>query len=435
MNKILDYIYLTGFHFGLGPEVHRTLRVLNSSNNWDNQRLLELQRQKLIRLLENAIRRTCFYDSSLYREGLFAIRNDVEFSIDQLPVLTKEIVRSQSANMRSEDIGRTYSSRTGGTTGNPLEIYKCIEGVSWALAALWRGRSIGGIGIWDRGILANGFTTPTRKGSLRMRLLNKHLMQAFGTGVDKRQEFATLLGTGKIKFIEGYASGLQELSADISQKVEGVKAVFTTGEMLYSHQRETLSKRLNAPVYNYYGSNEIGGIAFECEQGELHVTDEHVMIETLNEANDPVWDQLGRIVVTDLDNQAMPLIRYEIGDQGVLTRKPCACGRSHTRLLQLCGRGQEFLDNAKGVRLPVTFFMGRFRNLTEIGRVQLVQHDHSRIDVLFDGLGDNADGEAQWLVKEIQAGLGQEVEVSRKRVTNLFQTDRGKIPLIRRMFL
>jgi len=433
MSKLFNYLYLTGFHFGLGSEVSRALQFLNDSQAWDRQRLDELQSKKLQSLLENAASNTQFYGSDAYKIDALDGDDNLRAAVTRLPVLTKEIVRAECQNMRPDNMPHVFTSRTGGTTGTPLEIQKCSQGVAWALGALWRGRSFGGIGLWDRGILADGFSKPTWKGRNRLRLLRKHLLQAFGTGVEERHQFANLLKPGNVRFVEGFVTGLLEISSELPEEVHGLRAVFTTGEMLYPQQRELLRNRLNAPVYTYYGSNEIGGIAFECEHGELHVTDEHILMETLNDADDPVWEEPGRIVVTDLDNQAMPLIRYEIGDQGVLTREPCACGRSHTRLLRLCGRGQEYLDNAKGDKLPITFFAGRFRNLADIGRVQLVQHDHMRIDVLFDGDGGQANSEAQWLVREIQKGLGDEMIVQHNHVQSFHQTERGKIPLIRRM--
>ncbi len=351
-----------------------------------------------------------------------------------LPVLTKEIVRNECANMRPENVSPIFSSRTGGTTGAPLEIKKCSQGVAWAIAALWRGRSVRGIGPVDKGIYAKRVAKPSWKGRMRMRVLRKHLVQRFNAGIGQRNRFSKLLSTGKVRFVEGYVTGLLDLSSEIGETPNGLKAVFTTGEMLYPQQRKLLSDRFNAPVYSYYGSNEIGGIAFECEQGEKHVTDEHILLETLDDNGQPVWDQPGRIVITDLDNHAMPLIRYELGDEGILTREPCICGRNHNRLLRLIGRGQEYLENAQGDRLPVTFFEGRFRDLTDIGRVQLVQRDHSQIEVLFDGVGPTAKREAQWLVNEILQGLGDEIQVKHNHVQNFHQTNRGKIPLIRRMY-
>ena len=288
-NSLLNYLFLSGIHSSLGPEVFRTLQFLNASDSWDGQSLETLQTKKLTSLLRRARQSTRFYSTDEYSHGHREHMGDPRDLMEHLPVLTKEIVRNECANMRPENISPIFSSRTGGTTGAPLEIKKCSQGVAWAIAALWRGRSVGGIGPVDKGIYAKGVAKPSWKGRMRMRLLRKHLVQGFNAGIGQRNRFSKLLSTGKIRFVEGYVTGLLDLSSEIGETPNGLKAVFTTGEMLYPQQRKLLSDRFNAPVYSYYGSNEIGGIAFECEQGEKHVTDEHILLETLDDNGQLVW--------------------------------------------------------------------------------------------------------------------------------------------------
>ena len=141
----------------------------------------------------------------------------------------------------------------------------------------------------------------------------------------------------------------------------------------------------------------------------------------------------GRLLVTDLDNFAMPLIRYELGDIGALTRQPCACGRSSRVLKELLGRRQDALRNEAGDRLSATFFAGRFRELRHVGQVQLVQTDARSVEILYEGEGASAAAEAQAMADEIRARLGAQMRVRTTGVRQIPLTARGKRPLIRGM--
>ena len=92
MSKLFNYLYLTGFHFGLGPEVSRALQFLNESQAWDRQRLDELQSKKLQGLLENAKSNTQFYGSNEYNTNVLVVDDNLRAAVTRLPVLTKEIV-------------------------------------------------------------------------------------------------------------------------------------------------------------------------------------------------------------------------------------------------------------------------------------------------------------------------------------------------------
>lgn len=428
---MIDRAFLVGLHGRLGLEIARRLKFLMISQNWDSKKLAQWQAGKLERLLRTACSNTRYYSNDSIRKAI-VLAGEPRVSIAGLPVLRKSMVRNHARDLWAADVKRVYSSRTGGTTGTPIEMRKCASGVAEALAAMYRGRAYAGIRPSDYGIMLYGFSKPSWKGTLRMKMVRKELVQAFGADDYRKQLFARLVEKDLAKFIEGFVSDLVDHVEAVQSAPNKLKAVFTTGEMLYPHQRQFLTEKLNTRVFSYYGSNEIGGIAFECEHGNLHVTDEHVLVEVLDEQDLPVWEQPGKIVVTDLDNTAMPLLRYEIGDQAIISRQACPCGRQHTRVMQLLGRQQDFLENERGQKLSATFFEGRFRNLTCIGKVQLVQHDMKQIEVLYDGTATMASDEAEMLAREIQAGLGESVKVWSRRTRDFFVTERGKIPLIRR---
>jgi phenylacetate-CoA ligase len=103
------------------------------------------------------------------------------------------------------------------------------------------------------------------------------------------------------------------------------------------------------PVFNRYGCREVGIIASECPAHDgLHVAAEGLVVEVLCDGRPARPGELGAVVVTDLLNRAMPLIRYRVGDAAVPEDRPCACGRGLPRLRSVTGRVADFLVGADG---------------------------------------------------------------------------------------
>ncbi|HLJ60672.1 MAG TPA: hypothetical protein VKZ50_13180 [bacterium] len=143
----------------------------------------------------------------------------------------------------------------------------------------------------------------------------------------------------------GYPSAVHRLVRGIREGAGPsripLKAVVLTGEPLYLFQRQAIADTLQCPVIEEYGSVELGSVAFECPNGTLHVAAETVFLETLP------GDAGGeRLLATHLRNRAFPLIRYEIGDIGVLDSEPCGCGRG-LPTLRILGRASDGLAGAR----------------------------------------------------------------------------------------
>ncbi len=427
----LDWLILWGQYGSIYRELSNAISLMMESDGISRDRLRSLQQGKLIRLLGVARQRSTLFGARLAQLPDMAKSPPLQRILGACPVLRKEDVRNGYSDMLTRVVGKTLSSRTGGTTGTPLEVVKCQRGAAWGVAALVRGRAYAGITPSSRGVLVKGFSRASFLGRTRMRLMRQHFLQAFdGLESEVGESVSELIRDRRIKFIEGYVSDLFAYAEKMAQIPEGLNAIFLTGEMAYPHQLKRIHEIFNAPVFCYYGSNEIGGIAFQCQAGEYHVAEEHVIVEVLNESGVAVLEEPGDIVVTDLDNYAMPFIRYMIGDRGILSDEPCSCGRSHLRLKAIIGREQDYLVDAMGSRIPVVFFGGRFRDFKNIGRVQIVQKAIDEILVKFDGYGHGAIEEAGMLRRAIEEKMAPPMRVHAIHSTDFKVTPRGKVPLI-----
>ncbi len=125
-----------------------------------------------------------------------------------------------------------------------------------------------------------------------------------------------------------------------------VRMALAGGEPWSESMRRKLFDRTGIRAHNCYGASEFYGPMFvECEkQCGAHVWADLALIEILDENGEPVADgESGEVVVTMLQKEAFPLIRYKIGDISTLTWEKCSCGRTHPRLGRITGRSDDMI--------------------------------------------------------------------------------------------
>lgn len=413
-----------------GFQVGRFYAELQRTQWYDVAALERLQQAKLKRLIGQARATVPFYKKyEIWQEageGVFRKKLGI------YPILTKKDIRACPSKMRSfEKMPRGCTrATTGGTTGEPVEIWCHKNRRAIMEAASWRGRSWIGIRPWTKGVNLRGLGRGSWYGRLRLRLANKWCMDVFGKAADEAGRIARKILRFRPKYLEGYVSNTLAFGEACFAAGVKISRVLTTGEMLYEHQRYELERLYGAKVSNYYGCNEVGAMAFECEMGRKHIADEHVILEVVDENGIPVWDRPGRILLTDLDNFLTPLIRYEVGDIGILTRAVCPCGRKLTVLKEVEGRTQDAIRNEAGDKLSTLFFAGRFRDLKAIHRIQIIQRTLTQIDLLYERSSAEVEDELAAIVREIRTRLGQQMVVVPRAVEQLIYTRRGKCRLV-----
>jgi phenylacetate-CoA ligase len=163
---------------------------------------------------------------------------------------------------------------------------------------------------------------------------------------------------------------------------EGVRAVFTSGELLTRSARESLIDAYGAPVHDIYGTSESKEIAWECSHGAMHVNADVVHLEVLDERGHtaPVGIE-GDLVVTVLVNRAMPLFRYRTGDRGSLVAGTCSCGRTSPLMGVVTGRASDMLVLQGGHRISPYAVTCALERVDGLVRYQVSQLDSTRLRV------------------------------------------------------
>lgn len=168
---------------------------------------------------------------------------------------------------------------------------------------------------------------------------------------------------------------------------ESLKYIELTGEYLFSYQKHKISKVFKVPLANQYGCNEVNSIAYECEYGHLHVLENNVYVEVV-EDNERVIGKEGEIFITGLTNKAMPFIRYAIGDRGILHNDiECKCGSKSPILEVLTGRTSDYVTLTNNQCCNSYIFLYPIEHINEnmgypIKQFKIIQEDINRFKVL-----------------------------------------------------
>jgi phenylacetate-CoA ligase len=186
--------------------------------------------------------------------------------------------------------------------------------------------------------------------------------------------------------ILAYVESAYELAQFIEQEgveVHSPRAIMTSAGTLHDHMREVIRRVFRAPVFNRYGSREVGDIACECEAHEgLHVSAPTHYVEILRSDGTPTDPgEVGEIVVTLLTNYAMPLIRYRIGDMGAWAESSCSCGRSWPLLAEVTGRVSDTFVTDDGKRIHGEFFTHLFYGEEWVQKFQVIQESVRQITI------------------------------------------------------
>ncbi len=414
-----------------------------AGTEWETpEQVRQRQLDKLNVLLDHAATRVPYY-RRLARQGEMPIRVKSLEDLAQMPELTKEIIRDQGENLLAEDYPRDQIRKlaTGGSTGEPLSFYSdedallyknVAEAWSSTMAGLRRGSSLAL--FWGAGRFEPSSGQDLRE-SLQRLITNRMFVDCFQMSEPDLQRAHHRLSRFRPEGLLGYTSALVELARFLQRS--GLrpdyprKAVISAAETLDEVSREVLQNTFHAPVFNRYGSREMGLIAVECEQHRgLHVDCENVLVELADGLD---GTSLHRILVTKLTQFSMPFIRYDIGDlaEGPISR--CVCGRGFPVLRRVAGRVTETIRIPGGASVPGELFPHLFKDCG-VREYQVIQAGDYSVEVLLVKAPGRTAEHEELMHRVIAERLGRQVSVSYRYVDRIQRSATGKLlPVISRV--
>jgi phenylacetate-CoA ligase len=353
----------------------------------DRKALKNLQEEKLRSMLRSVKSHVSYYRDLPEEGGLLT-----------LPFLTKAMIREHREQMRSDMAKGLVRSNTGGSTGEPLIFYLGKRRISADVAAKLRATNWWGVDIGDPEVVIWGAPAELNKQDhvreLRDRLFRTRLLSAFDMTEKTMSAYLDFIRRFKPRHVFGYPSSISLLcnyakKKNIRLDDLGVKVVFCTAERLYDHQRELISEIFAAPVANGYGGRDAGFIAHECPQGRMHITDENVIVEFVDDMGKSVTvGEAGEMVVTHLESHDFPFIRYRTGDIGVLSDEQCPCGRGLTVLSSVEGRSTDFIVTPERKVLHGLALIYKVRDTEGVEAFKIIQEDCDLVRLLLSVSGN-----------------------------------------------
>ncbi len=351
--------------------------------------------------------------------------------VSRLPFTTKEDLRENYpfglACVPMKDCVRLHSS--SGTTGNPTVVLHSQKDLDeWANAVarcLWMVGSrpedvfqnSAGYGMFTAGL---GF----QYGAEKVGMLT---VPAAAGNTTRQIKFIRDFGTTVLHAIPSYASRIYEVMQQEGcdpRRDTKLRVLCIGAEPHSEEQRKRIEENLGVKAYNSYGISEMmgPGVAFECqEQNGLHIWEDYFIVEIIDPVTlEPVPDgQLGELVLTTINREAMPLLRYRTRDLTRILPGDCPCGRHHKRLARLQGRSDDMMI-LKGVNIfPIQIekILLKFKELSTDYLITLETRDGNdmmTVEVELAGMFTDDYPRLQLLEKTITRLLKDEILITPK---------------------
>lgn len=351
--------------------------------------LRERQEMLLRAMTAAACRDTVFYGRRFAEAGVGPELRTAE-DLRRLPILTKRDIRAHAADMLSRRASgqRLLEFRTGGSTGVPLVLFISEEISHQRNAAarrsnLWTGWKVGEpVGaVWGNPVLPRSV-----KQHLRNELLDPVIyLDTMSLSPDSVRAFARAWRRERPTMLFGHAHSLYLLArtaAEVAIDDIRPRAILSTSMMLLAQERQVIERVFGVRVFDRYGCEEAGLIGCECELHRgMHVNVDHLIVEFLRADGEPAAPgETGFVVVTDLINDVMPLIRYRVEDMAASVSHPCPCGRGLPLMDRVAGRVADFLLRTDGTRVAgVSLIENTLTKIPGIEQMQIVQEQLDRI--------------------------------------------------------
>jgi len=443
--KIIKYTILEIRHKKSCERSSQITKQLHESEKLDAESLHATQEERLSQLLLHAYQHVPYYHNVLNECGVIGADEKVNISrFHMLPLLGKPTINQNWDELKSDDLNLRqikYNS-SGGSTGELVRLIQDCDYTDWSTAATMIYDDWSGLSVDDRKIILWGSKRDLLVGkeSSKTRfwrwLNNDRWLNAYRMTEHQMGDYVEQINSFKPVQLLAYADSIDELAKFIEcrgLKVYSPKAIMCSAGTLYPEMRERIERVFTAPVFNRYGSREVGAIACECEQHEgLHVSALMNYIEILlPDGAHAEPGEVGEVVVTSLVNYAMPLIRYRIGDLAAWAQKPCSCGRGWPLLKEVTGRVSDMFVTREGARVNGKYFHHLFYSSDWVRRFQIIQEDIDYVRVLIVPTDedtqqtDHAD-ELEILRKQIKLILGSGCRVEFEFMEDIPPTASGK---------
>lgn len=312
--------------------------------------LENLQLSRLKNTVERAAHKSPFYSKVFKQEGINADKVKSVKDIKSLPFTRREDLRAHFpfgfCTLSVEKIVRVHTST--GTTGKPKAIFFSRRDITEAANLIARCMRMTGARAGDvfQNMMSYGLFTGGLVFHYGAEKLGALVIPASAGNTEKQIELMKDFNTTIIHLTPSYALYLAdflEKKGVNPQEGLSLRIIYTGAEPYSEKIREKIEKIYGVQAFNSYGLSEMNGpgVGFECPQKEgMHIWEDNFILEIIDpDTQEPVPEgQEGELVLTSINREAMPILRYRTGDIALIYPEVCNCGRVHRRISPIKGR-------------------------------------------------------------------------------------------------
>jgi phenylacetate-CoA ligase len=407
-------------------------------SQWLPRREIEaLQLQRLAALLRTAAAHSPWHAERIGAAGIDPYADLTWDAFRRLPTMTRADARENRDRIAWLGVpGGASLYNTGGSSGQPLSFYFGRSRQASDASGRIRARSWWGVDVGAREVYLWGapveLSKTDRTKQLRDRAFNQLLLNAFEMSPARMDMYLDEIERFQPECIYGYASSVALLASHAAgrnrrPRLRRLRAVCTTGEPLYPHQRELIGSVFAAPLANEFGSRDIGFTAHESPAGQMLLLSEHVVLESLDDRGEPVpVGEIGEAVLTALCSEAQPFVRYRTGDMVRLGGDSCREGRGLHVIGEVIGRTTDFVVRADGTVMHALAVIYVLRAVDGVGEFKIIQHDLDKIEVLVVPDARWTPAAAEAIERGLQLRLGSDVRIETRLVDSIAPEASGK---------
>lgn len=428
MNLFELTLRLKGFHIS---EAKKQLQKIQEISEADYEAYIQTRRMEILQFHQQ--------ENIFYKR--FAGKAPIS-DWNAVPIMQKGDLQKPLADRLSKGFSEknVYINKTSGSSGHPFVFAKdkWCHGLTWAEIIdryQWHGID------FSSSLEARFYGIPLdkkgyRKERLKDWLSNRYRFPIFDLSDKKMEEFLDVFRRKKFDYINGYTSSvvlfakfLHKKGLHLKDVCSSLKHCIVTSEMLFESDKELLEATFGVPVINEYGASELDLIAFTNIAGQFVLNSETLFVEIVDDNGAPVADGTpGRIVITSLYNKAHPMVRYDIGDIGVLDLK----STHKTPLLrELIGRTNDIAKLPGGKTVPgLTFYYVTKSVIEDDGNVKEFIIEQTALDafkIIYVAERELTNEEKTTIKTALYAYLENDLKLVFERVAVLDRSRRGKL--------
>lgn len=418
--------------------IRERLEWLRRNQELTPAQILDLQFEKLRDVVRHAYRTVPYYREVMDERGI----RDLSTSDDlrKLPLLTRDLLIRHQDRLLSTEAGQATLRRnfSSGSTGRRVEFQQDLDFRLWMRAhqlrtyewcADWRlGEPF--VLLWGSEIYWSFQQWIDRFENL---LSNRREFSTFRLSPDLIRAVLAAIVRYRPALVSTYSNAIHLIAKEAVRqgvRIPELRAIQATSEPLPPAMRETIGEVFGCEVYDKYGMRETNIVAHESpDHGPMLIQAENVYVEILDERGAPCpINSTGRVVVTTLNNQSMPLIRYHTSDLAAFLG-PADGGLPYPRMTPVVGRLQDLIVTPTATHIDAYLFSYLFMRFPEVHWFQVVQREHARLQIRVyapDGLRTTT---VERLVERIHRHTGYPFQVDFERLDEMPESPTGKFRL------